>query len=433
VGDPDTALEISAAPEAATATAAPCEASHITIEGSLETAPLDYYIRKSTDPPNHRQPYEPIFRSSPDSLGPTLRDDRENRVLLYPGSFNQPHLGHAALLWHAYLCTDDKTIAAIVLPLDTESLSSKAVTEVDDKKFILSKYKRAQLWKGTALRHFTWIYTAEHLDDYEDILLSLTNALQQDGFMITFATLYGGDHIRKLGSGWGGCAEIGSDVARPVKGVRGGYEEVKFTHCKKWRKVAMTQGQIHVGGPVPCRSCWPCRKLRGIYPRLDELTKVNSRIVSGDLLDILHRCHATGGLIWWAKQNRKSEGHKLFIPGGRRYANEATKTGKHADDDIDEAGYVFEELEESKGRGLKVNSTRIRELFFDSTISKDTFKAELATLAVNSELLAIYMGMDDRWMSLDVMTQRSTATQIKDDLTFVRRKDAASSVRRALY
>jgi hypothetical protein len=72
------------------------------------------------------------------------------------------------------------------------------------------------------------------------------------------------------------------------------------------------------------------------------------------------------------------------------------RPGKHADDDSDEAGYAFEELEESKGRGLKVSSTRIRELFFDSTISKDTFKAELATLAVNSELLAIYMGMDDR-------------------------------------
>jgi hypothetical protein len=46
VGDPDTTSEISAAPEAATATAAPCEASHITIEGSLKTAPLDCYIRQ---------------------------------------------------------------------------------------------------------------------------------------------------------------------------------------------------------------------------------------------------------------------------------------------------------------------------------------------------------------------------------------------------
>ena len=137
-------------------------------------------------------------------------------------------------------------------------------------------------------------------------------------------------------------------------------------------------------------------------------------------------------MIWWARQIEKEQGHKIFIPGGRCYANEATKIGTDTDDDSDDdAEYMFEELEESKVRGLKVSSTRIRELFFDSTICEETFKAELATLAVNSELLAMYMGMDDRWKPLGVTAQGSTPTQIKEDRAFDRRQSAAPKVRRA--
>ena len=265
------------APPAANATTAPSDASHITIEGSLKTAPLAYYISKLAGEFDHKQLYEPVFRSSPGLLVPTLRNDRENRVLLYPGCFNPPHLGHAALLWHAYLCTDDKTIAAIILPVDTDGLSCKDATEVDGKEFVLSKHKRTQLWEDKALRNFTWIWTAEPMEDtYKYFLISLQIAVQEDGFDTTFPTLHGGDHVaHKNGNCRGDCTEIASDIARPVLEVRGKYEEVKFINCKKWRKVAMTQGQKHDGGPVPCRSCWRCRKLRGICPGVDELTRAN--------------------------------------------------------------------------------------------------------------------------------------------------------------
>lgn len=164
---------------------------------------------------------------------------------------------------------------------------------------------------------------------------------------------------------------------------------------------------------MPCRSCWPSRKLRDIYPDVDALTRADSRITSGDLLDILHRCHAIGGLVWWARQVEKKQGHKLFIPGGRCYANEAIKVGNDNDDDSDnDTEYVFEKMEENKRSGLKVSSTRIRELIFYSTTSEDTLEAELATLAAKSELLALYMGMDDYSKPCDVVIQGSMPTQI---------------------
>lgn len=88
-------------------------------------------------------------------------------------------------------------------------------------------------------------------------------------------------------------------------------------------------------------------------------------------------------------------------------------------------------MEGNKRSGLKVSSTRIRELFFYSTTSEDTLKAELATLAAKSELLALYMGMDDYSKPRDVVIQGSMPTQIKDNRAFDRRQSAASKVRRA--
>lgn len=134
---------------------------------------------------------------------------------------------------HAYLCTDEKTIAAIILPVDIEDLSSKAATRLDDRRRILSKDKRIQLWQDTCLRHFTWVRFTENLDDYLDFFISLKVPVEQDGCVITFPTLYGGGHVGRRGNRWGNYAEIVSDVARSAGDVRGSFEVVKFVNCKK--------------------------------------------------------------------------------------------------------------------------------------------------------------------------------------------------------
>lgn len=69
-------------------------------------------------------------------------------------------------------------------------------------------------------------------------------------------------------------------------------------------------------------------------------------------------------------------------------------------------------------------------MFFDSEKNEEVFMAELAGLAVNPELLAIYMGIDDRWKPLNDTSLKPTATRVVDDLAIIRRKDAVSAKRR---
>src|SRR5690349_4757547 len=138
-------------PEMLTDQAASPLSAHITITGSIKTVPLEYYMSKVADSADFVETCGPIFRTSP---GPILRSDRGNRILLFFGCFNPQHLGHAALLWHAYLCTDDKTVAAIVILANAYVLSDKIPTEVGTKSFKLTKDERVQLWQDPLVSHF---------------------------------------------------------------------------------------------------------------------------------------------------------------------------------------------------------------------------------------------------------------------------------------
>ncbi|KAF3045330.1 hypothetical protein E8E11_004336 [Didymella keratinophila] len=60
---------------AANATTAPSGASNIALEGSLRTASLAHYISKLAGESDRTQLDEPVFRSSPGSLVPKLRND----------------------------------------------------------------------------------------------------------------------------------------------------------------------------------------------------------------------------------------------------------------------------------------------------------------------------------------------------------------------
>jgi hypothetical protein len=61
---------------------------------------------------------------------PLLRRNR-SRILFYPGSFNSLHRGHRALLEHGFGQNgeDVNIIAAIILPLDDESLGRKVAAQ----------------------------------------------------------------------------------------------------------------------------------------------------------------------------------------------------------------------------------------------------------------------------------------------------------------
>jgi hypothetical protein len=73
-----------------------------TLDGAVKVAPLAHYILlaeqvcfKSAAPARRK-----VFCDNPHGQAPTLRDDGENRIMIYPGCFNPPHVGHTGLLWH---------------------------------------------------------------------------------------------------------------------------------------------------------------------------------------------------------------------------------------------------------------------------------------------------------------------------------------------
>ncbi|GJC90749.1 hypothetical protein ColLi_13587 [Colletotrichum liriopes] len=148
---------------------------------------------------------------------PLLKRGQKNRVLLYPGCFNPPHLGHYNILRRAFEGSQDiNVIAAIVLLLDDDSLEAKC--EAKGQSLVLSRSERACLWRSDArVLPQWWIYDGSVRDWYwlrED----LENAIAIDGFDFQFASVLGPDHISRFGSylGWNwSCHEtITSDAGR---------------------------------------------------------------------------------------------------------------------------------------------------------------------------------------------------------------------------
>jgi len=216
-----------------------------------------------------------IFTRSP---GPELRRGRENHIIIYPESFNPPHVGHTALLWHAYLNTDANTIAGMIFALRDGLLASKDhVTNNKGKAFILSHYQRRQLWKDDVLGRFAWVFPS-HDDDKLDLFMATIKRLAKaDGFKVSFQILYGGDYISQKTSVeglWGGDDNtcICSDVTQPMDFVPDdGGELLQLKGCDKWKTMKSespewTGKEEQIPRCWPCWPCWPCAKMRKVFP-----------------------------------------------------------------------------------------------------------------------------------------------------------------------
>jgi hypothetical protein len=69
---------------------------------------------------------------------PCLRRGKPNRILVHADCFNPPHLGHLELLLHIFLRTDEKTIAAMIVPLG-DTRSGQDETAIKGKPFGLHR------------------------------------------------------------------------------------------------------------------------------------------------------------------------------------------------------------------------------------------------------------------------------------------------------
>jgi len=239
---------------------------------SVTQAHLEHYVLEAEKTVlGHIPRRRPLFRRVPDIAPPTLSSDCENRILVYPGSFNPPHLGHLALMWHAFLCTDDKTIAVMFLPMGEGSLAKKSNVEDEGRSFKLSLHQRTQLLQDDVLGRFTWVFPTTPYD-CRDFMRKVQELAAADGFKIAFPSLHGGDHFDDYRGtlGWGTGSIVASNVTRSLKFIDSSDRPMdNFPECGAWRKMhsAFFGPQwASEGTLLMCWPCWPCKKLRSVCP-----------------------------------------------------------------------------------------------------------------------------------------------------------------------
>ncbi|KAL8988115.1 MAG: hypothetical protein Q9169_008610 [Polycauliona sp. 2 TL-2023] len=187
---------------------------------SLDTpklAGLERYIQRIHYPgPNAIPPR--IFDRGICHTSPILHSGRCNRILMYPGSFNPPHHGHLELLQHAFgdCGSDLNVIAAIIVPLNDNSLERKTRNERNAKVF--TKAERVRLWQDMVPSDWYWVYDRD-TKKWSEFRKTLVADAGKDGFEIDFMVLVGSDYVTRDAAptgAWSCKNFIVSDISRPA-------------------------------------------------------------------------------------------------------------------------------------------------------------------------------------------------------------------------
>lgn len=110
----------------------------------MATADLEPYIHAAILKTN-RQKSKPIFTVSKAFPAPKLRKGVKNTILIFPGSFNPPHMGHKLLLTHAFFRSNlENVVAAFIVPSPDKAIRDKYKLEKHALK--LSFEERTKLW-----------------------------------------------------------------------------------------------------------------------------------------------------------------------------------------------------------------------------------------------------------------------------------------------
>ncbi|KAH7377257.1 hypothetical protein BKA66DRAFT_588798 [Pyrenochaeta sp. MPI-SDFR-AT-0127] len=297
-----------------------------------EAASLDDYIQsaeRAVLPEWHWRPT--IFNNGQLGNLPTLEQGPTNRIMIFCGKFNPPHRGHLELLCHAFMRTDARTIAVMILP-GIHSSSPRPIAS-NGTSTILSSKRIMELWQDEILGRFAWVWPSER-DDHVLFVDKIIELARCDGFDLVFTTLIRSDHqrIESGAGGWGSGGVISSDITRPAGFLSETWASPRPLHgWSKWRHTSQASPFLRISGPkemvnCPQWPCWVCWKLGKYYPEYfrDDFVE-DARCLAGDARGITKRCHEGKGVIW--RSYHHWEGRWMwFLSSGRVYPDDPRRT-----------------------------------------------------------------------------------------------------------
>ncbi|KAK8108329.1 uncharacterized protein PG998_010342 [Apiospora kogelbergensis] len=194
----------------------------LTSRSEPETAKLEKYIRKAyTRDPS----IKPFADGGANTLPPTLRRDRKNRVIYYIGTFNPPHRGHLALLNHVYQHSRDAAgfhAVAVIVMAHGQSWADRKVRD-DAKPLRLTFDQRLRLLEDGLDAHAAkdtrsrlWVMPRD-VNGWWAFQARLNAACAKDGFALEFHELLGPDYVKLSGPqcfAWHGV--VTSNICRPA-------------------------------------------------------------------------------------------------------------------------------------------------------------------------------------------------------------------------
>ncbi|KAL8860051.1 MAG: hypothetical protein Q9178_003600 [Gyalolechia marmorata] len=125
---------------------------------------------------------------------PQLDSSRTNIILVYYGSFNPPHRGHLAVLWHAYgqLSRHLNIVAALIRPTRDDKVRDK-YRQSKIQPLVIPLHDRARLWEEDAqFPPWAWVFT-ESEGGCSALKKKLKALARKDQCRIRFANLCGPD------------------------------------------------------------------------------------------------------------------------------------------------------------------------------------------------------------------------------------------------